>query len=211
MAKDKKEPEVEVVTMLDGRKVEFTGKARMNKSYTIEGDVVTLHIDFRNGEARHYPLPTGLLAQAAGHGMAQKYGDKVAGVEDLDDAVEAIDTLHERIVATGEWNQASEGGSGLAGASILAKALVEVSGQPIAVVRQYLGGLDTKTKNALRASAEVKPVVDRLEAEKAARAAARGKAASSIDTTSILGNLKAGVLVKPQSALPVADGEPAPM
>jgi hypothetical protein len=212
MAKEKKEVEVESVQMLDGRKVDFTGKTRVNKSYEVKEGEVILHFDFRNGESRHYTVPAKLQLVAAGHGGVQKFGDRIAGVDDLDDAIEAMDQLNERLQATGEWNAAVEGGSGMAGASILAKALVEVSGQTIAVVRQYLSGLDAKTKAALRLSAEVKPVVDRLEAEKAARAAARGKTATAIDTGSVLANLRAGLPVAPQTALPSAPAEePAPM
>ncbi len=187
----KREPEVEVVTMLDGRAVEFTGKTRLRKTVDIGADgTVTLHMDFRNGEARHIALPESLILKAAGHGLSQKFGDEISSVDDIEDAVEAIDTLAER-VAKGDWNVGATGGSGMAGASILAKALVEVTGQTVSVVREYLGKLDNKTKGELRKDPKVRPVIERLEAEKAERAAKRGKAAPTVDTAAILAGLTA--------------------
>lgn len=181
--------EVRTVTMDDGRQVEFSGKKRLDKNILIEGNTVKVRLDFVNGETRTFTVPPSLLLQCAGHGASQKLGDEISDVTDIEDAVEAIDQLMARLEA-GEWRVTREGGSSMAGASILAKALVEVTGQPVGVVRQYLAGLDNKTKAALRASAEVGPTVQRLEAEKAARAAARGKEAPAIDVSNVLAGLK---------------------
>ena len=196
----KTETVVQVVDMDDGRKVEFTGKKRLIKTVNTDAGV-SVRLDFVNGETRLFTLPEALFAKAAGHGISQKLGDEIASVEDLEDAIEAIDQLMGRL-ANGEWNVAATGGSGMAGASILARALVEVTGQPISVVREYLSGLDVATKRALAASDDVRPVVQKLEAEKAARDAAKGKSKPTVDTASILAGLAAGI--KPQSALPTA-------
>lgn len=181
--------EIKTVTMDDGRTVEFSGKKRLDKSIIIEGDTVKVRLDFVNGETRTFTVPPSLLLQCAGHGASQKLGDEISDVTDIEDAIEAIDQLMARL-EQGEWRVTREGGTSMAGASILAKALVEVTGQPIGMVRQYLTGLDNKTKAALRASAEVGPTVQRLEAEKAARAAERGKSAPTVDTASVLAGLK---------------------
>jgi hypothetical protein len=180
--------EVRTVSMDDGRTVEFSGKKRLDKTVIIEGDTVKVRLDFVNGETRTFTVPPSLLLQCAGHGASQKLGDEISDITDLEDAIEAIDQLMARLEA-GEWRVAREGGSSMAGASILAKALVEVTGQPIAVVRGYLASLDNKTKAALRASAEVGPTVQRLEQEKAARAAERGKGAPAIDVAGVLAGL----------------------
>ena len=179
------------VTMDDGRTVEFPETRRLIKTSAVNPDgSLTVRMDYVNGECRTFTLPPSLINQFALHGAEQKLGDAMAGIKDLEDAIEVVDQLILRL-DKGEWTAESTGGSGMAGASILARALVEVTSQPITVVREYLGTLDNKTKAALRLTAEVAPVVAKLEAEKAARAAARGKkVAASVDTSSVLGNLR---------------------
>lgn len=184
--------EVRTVQMDDGRSVEFSGKKRLDKTVIIEGDVVKVRLDFANGETRLFTVPDASMTQFAGHGASQKLGDEISDITDIEDAIEAIDQLMARLTA-GEWRVTREGGSAMAGASILAKALVEVTGQPVSVVRGYLANLDHKTKAALRASAEVGPTVQRLEQEKAARAAARGKEAPVVDVSGVLAGLKGAV------------------
>lgn len=190
----KSTPEVTKVTMTDGREVEFTGKRRLEKVGIENPDgTLAVRLDWRNGETRTFQLPMDLLPKFAMHGALQKLGDESSGVDDIEDAVEVTDQLIGRL-EIGEWRVTSEGGSGMAGASILARALVEVTGQPIAAVRQYLGTQSNKVKLALRASAEVMPVIQRLEKEKAERAAARGKtttAGPSVDTEAALAGLRA--------------------
>lgn len=188
----KPETQATIVDMLNGDKVTFTGKSRMVKTLQKgEDGSLAVRLDFVNGETRIHKLNPALLADYALHGASQKLGDETSGIQDVEDAVEAIDQLMQRLDA-GDWNVGATGGTGMAGASILARALVEVTSQPIAAVREYLGKLDAKTKVALRAAPEVAPVVQRLEAEKAARAAARGKAtAATVDTGAILAGLKA--------------------
>lgn len=190
----KSTPEVTKIIMTDGREVEFTGKRRLEKVGIENPDgTLAVRLDWRNGETRTFDLPVDLLPKFALHGALQKLGDESSGVDDLEDAVEVTDQLISRL-AIGEWRVTSEGGSGMAGASILARALVEVTGQPIAAVRQYLGTQSNKVKLALRASAEVMPVIQRLEKEKAERAAARGTSVAkgpAVDTEAALAGLRA--------------------
>jgi hypothetical protein len=205
MSTETKAPEVETVTMDDGRVVEFTGKSRAKKESFVKTEAdgthtVSVRIDFRNGETRTFSLPTGkmfgqgpteqIVLRSIGHGLEQKLGDSYSGITDIDDAIEVVDQLMTRLGA-GDWTAQREGGSGLAGVSILCKALVEATGLPVEKVREQLTAWDAKTKAALRASPEVAPIVKRLEAEKAARAAAGGKGKPAIDTSSLLAGLKA--------------------
>ena len=181
------------VTMLDGTVVEFPGTRRLQKTSIKAADgVLKVRLDFENGEFRILTLRPDMLATYALHGAEQKLGDEISGVDDIDDAVEAIDQLMARLDA-GDWTkERAGGGAGLAGASILARALVLVTNQPIAVVRDYLSKLDAKTKTALRVSAEVAPTIKKLEDEKAARAAARGtKVAPKVDVSAALAGLAA--------------------
>lgn len=186
----KKETVVETVQMADGRVVDFAGKRILLKeSFIVDGKVQT-RLDFRNGETRTFTIPDSLLLKFAAHGAEQKLGDELAGLKgadggkaDIDDAVLAIDELIDRLY-NGEWSVKRES-NGMAGASILLKALVEVTGKSAEQVKAFLKDKTTAEKNALRNSAKVKPVVDRLEAEKAAKSSK-----STVDVDSLLGEIE---------------------
>lgn len=177
----KAETQVETVTMEDARVVDFPGKRKLQKSTTItpEGKV-QVRLDFRNGQTRLFTVPDNLLSKFAAHGAEQKLGDEIAGLDDLDDAVLAVDELIDRLY-NGEWAIRKEG-SGMAGASILAKALIEFTGKTAQQVREFLGKTSQAKKVALRNSAKLKPIVERLEAEKAAKG-------TKVDTEALLSEL----------------------
>lgn len=172
---------IESVTMDDGRVVEFAGKRKLLKESFVENGAVKVRMDFRNGETRLFTIPASLSDKFAAHGAEQKLGDEIAGLEDLDDAVLAIDDLMDRL-NKGEWNQKREGGS-MSGTSILARALAEHTGKSMEEIKVFLGKKTQAEKVALRGNPKVKPIVERLEAEKAA------KGISKIDTDSLLGEL----------------------
>lgn len=182
--------EIRSIAMLDGRVVDFPGKRRLQKtSITAPDGSLQVRMDFENGESRLLTLAPDMIAQYALHGAEQKLGDEISGITGIDDCVEAVDQLMDRL-NKGDWTKEREGGgASMAGASILAKSMVEFTKQPVDVVRTYLGTLDAKTKAALRVSAELAPIIQRLEAEKAARAAAAGKVAPTIDVTATLAGL----------------------
>lgn len=179
-----KETAIETVTMLDGRVVDFPGKRRLLKesSVTADGKVV-VRFDFRNGESRTFTLPDAMLNKFAAHGAEQKFGDETAGLEDIDDAVLAIDNLMDRLNA-GEWGVKREA-NGMAGTSILVRALVESTGKDVAVIKGFLANKSHAEKVALRGNPKIKPIVERLEAEKAAKSNAK----SAVDTDALLGEL----------------------
>lgn len=175
----KKERVEQVVKMSDGREVTFVGKRKMLKETFIEEGQVSIRVDFVNGETRTYPLPESLLLRFAGHGAEQKYGDEAAGIVDVEDQILALDDLNERI-QRGEWSTQRQG-SGMSGTSVLFKALVEA--YPNKTQEDLKAFLKTKTqseKTALRNSAKLKPIVERLEAE---------KTAGKVDTEALLGEL----------------------
>lgn len=165
----KKEPTpIQTVTMDDGRVVEFAGKRRMLKNTVIENNEVAVRLDFVNGETRLFKITPELLNRFAGHGAEQKLGDEIAGVEDTEDAIEAIDELIVRL-QKGEWNVTRAKGQGIAGASILLRALVELTGKPVAQIRESLASKTQEEKLALRRNSKLQPIVARLEAEKNSR------------------------------------------
>lgn len=175
------ETQYETVKMTDGRVVDFPGKTRLLKtSYTDDSGRLCVRMDFRNGESRIFAMREDMITKFALHGAEQKLGDEIAGVKEIDDAVIAIEELVDRLAA-GEWGVKREG-AGIAGTSVLARALVEVTGKDMETIKGFLKTKTHAEKIALRASAKIKPVVDRLEAEKAAKG-------SNVDTEALLGEL----------------------
>lgn len=182
----KAKTEVETVTMTDGRVVEFAGKKKMLKEgLTMPDGSLAIRIDFRNGEFRTYPLRSDMLPKFATHGAEQKYGDYLAGAKDdngqpleVEDMILELDGLHTQLFTDGDWKTARDA-SGMAGTSILARALAEFKSKPIADILASLKDRTHKEKMALRLNPKIKPIVDRLEAEKAAKGA-------KVDTDAIL-------------------------
>lgn len=170
----------ETVKMSDGRAVDFPGKRQLIKTSTIDGQDLRVQLDFRNGETRLFTLPANLISQFALHGAEQKLGDEIAGVKDLDDAVLAIDELIDRLY-NGEWGAKRET-SGIAGTSVLVRALIEATGKTAEQIKAFLSNKSHAEKLALRTSAKIKPIVDRIEAEKASKA-------SKVDTDALLNEL----------------------
>jgi len=176
----KAEPKVTTVTMDDGTIVEFTGKKRMVKTAQTDGAAVKFRLDFINGEVRYCTLPEGLLIQAAEHGLGQKLGDEIAGIAEADDAVLAVTELIDRL-QNGDWN--APRAEGMAGTSMLARALAEAKGVDIKKVQEFLKTKSAAEKAAMRLNPAVKPILDRMEAEKAEKS---GKA---VDSEALLGEL----------------------
>lgn len=176
----KKATQYTTVTMLDGRVVDFAGKRRLNKTSTITPEgALQVRLDFLNGESRLFTIPTGLLQHFALHGAEQKLGDEVSGIADIDDALEALDTLTERL-NRGEWAVKREPGEA-AGGSVLVQAIVKVSGKSTSEVRTWLATKTQAEKLGLRKSGRFAPVIAEIEAAKASRS----KKTSSVDVASL--------------------------
>lgn len=175
------DPVYTTVTMDDGRVVEFAGTRKLNKEAIVTPDgKLQVRMDFVNGETRLFTLPESLLSKFALHGAEQKLGDEMAGLKDIDDCVLAIDELTERL-NKGEWAMRRES-SGLAGTSVLARALVEHSGKTPAQVKDFLSKKTQGEKVALRQNPAIAPIIARLEAGKE-------KKPSTIDTGAMLEEL----------------------
>lgn len=161
----------EEVSMADGRKVLFVGKRKLLKEsiFKDDGTIDHIRLDFRNGETIRFEIPAALFYKFAAHGAEQKLGDEVAGENDVDDMVLAVQELVDRL-GRGEWNVKREAG-GMAGTSTLIKALVELSGKSVEDIKKFLTGKSQADKMALRNSAKLKPIVERIEAEKLAKSA----------------------------------------
>lgn len=177
-----------MVDMKDGRKVEFVGKRKLLKETIIEGSTVSVRLDFRNGEVLVFPVPDSLLLRAAGHGIEQKLGDETAGEDDVDDMYLAVAELAQRLTEKGVegWTTKREGG-GFGGASVLVKALMEVTGKDMPTVQAFLkakvdaGATYPKLSAAFEEDDTVGPVIKRMKKEKAGQ--------TGVDTKALLGGL----------------------
>ena len=154
------------VTLDDGRVVDFAGSKRMVKEAVFGTDgSIQIRMDFVNGETRIFTLGDNLMAKYAAHGALQKLGDELSGLNDVEDCVQAIDELTDRL-DKGEWGVTRAPGESLAGTSILARAMVEVSGKPMSEVKAFLSTKNQKQKIALRNLPTIAPVIAKLEAAK---------------------------------------------
>lgn len=174
------------VTMSDGSVVEFNKRQKLLKTSTIDTDAGTVFVrlDFANGEIRNCTIPASLILRAAAHGAEQKLGDATAGEADIADAILSVEEVIARLEA-GDWNQPRAAGSNT-GTSILIQALVEVSGKDVAEIKAFLENKTQADKLALRRTDQLRPVVERLEAEKASRSK------NAVDTSALLGELGLG-------------------
>lgn len=173
----KKETVYEEILMQDGRTVKFPGEQRVlsEKIESENGTPQGVRFDFRSGQTLLVDLEHGgLLRHFAAHGITQKYRDEIAGGKDqtVEDLYEDMLELHQRL-EQGNWNERREG-SGLAGTSMLVRALAEVkfgevNDDSLTKTREFLKDKDQKVKLALRQVAPVKAVIERLEAEKLAK------------------------------------------
>ena len=181
---------VEQVKMEDGRTVAFAGKRKAIKSSDFVNGEVQVRIDFRNGVSKLYTVPASLVPQAACHGGEQKYGDSYAGVDTgVEDMILCTDKVQENL-AKGDWSARVEG-SGIAGTSIVARALVEYTGKSMEAIREWLKTRSKADKDALRDATKpnkdgvsMRAIVERLEAEKKAKA-------QKVDTSALFADLGA--------------------
>lgn len=172
---------VEVIKMEDGREVSFAGKRKAIKNSDFVDGEVQVRIDFRNGSTRTFTVPKDMVARAACHGGEQKYGDSYAGIEDPEDMISACEAVQDNLLR-GDWTSRVEG-SGIAGTSVLARALVELTGKQPEDIKAFLKTKTQAEKMALRQSSKLQPIIQRLEAEKVAKA-------SKVDTGALLAELE---------------------
>lgn len=174
------------VPMDDGRVVKFPGKRRLQKSAEVDDatNEISVRFDFVHGESRIFKLSPShvLFLQFAAHGIEQKIGDEVAGMQDPEDMVIAVDSVMERLQA-GDWTARREENP-MAGASVLVKALVQMTGKDVAFVKAFLEGKSNAEKLALRNSPKVAPIIAELEKNK------KPKEKPVVDTDALLGALE---------------------
>lgn len=179
--------EVETITLADGRTIDFVGRTKIKKDFILgEDGSFTLELIFRNGEVRNIHIPVDNFLNFAKHGASQKFGDTFNAEEDIDDGINAIDEMALRL-ASGQWTQEREKGAGKGG-SMLVQALVECLGVDRSKVQEFLLSKSVAEKRALMGTDQIKVIIDRIKAEKASKSI---KSKPTIDTNSLLDQLKA--------------------
>lgn len=168
------------VQMEDGRVLEFGAKQKFIKTGECEGNFGQVRFDFRNGKTLEFPIPAEMRMRLAVHGAEQKIGDECSGVDEVEDCVLAVEGMIARLNA-GEWTKPRQS-NGMAGTSVLIRALVESSGKSVETIKAFLADKTHAQKIALRNNPKIQPIIARLEAEKQ-------KAAPAIDTDALLGEL----------------------
>jgi hypothetical protein len=196
----------EAVKMSDGRTVIFPKSRKMQKEslFNSAGHWVGTRFDFRFEPSEEYPTNTltvsapepgdkvkvgdvtrSALHMLAAHGASQKFGDYAAGSgekgepADPEDMFDAVQKGIEQF-ESGSWSERREG-SGMSGTSVLLRAMVELAAgkKSIDDTRAYLKTLNKKQKDALRDDPRLRPIIDRIEAKKKAKA-------EHIDTSTLL-------------------------
>lgn len=167
------------VTMNDGQVLEFSEKGKVKKqSYIAEnGDLVT-KFAFVNGEYREHRTPRSSLQlfDAALHGYDQKFGDSFAGEQDVEDCIAAFEDMSARLANDGDWNKARESGGGFSGFSVLARALIEVTGKSKDEIKAALATLSAAEKAALRKTEPIASKILQIESAKAKKSGVDGSA-----------------------------------
>lgn len=174
------------ITMEDGRIVEFGGSVRaslIRKDAFEHGPNLCVRIDARNGQTLNFTIPESLVRQFALHGASQKLGDAAAGHEDVEAKLAAIREEIDRL-SRGEWTARKPTGPK---ASLLALALAEAKGKPLETIVEFLATKSVKEKLALRNHPGIKPIIDRIEAERAA--SGRGRPREDVDVDMLFGEL----------------------
>lgn len=189
------------VKMEDGREVQFAGNRKSDKTILLDdaGKAYGVRFDFVNGKTLTLPfseIPEVTAFYACGHGIAQKAGDEYSGVKEVDDMVLAVEEIFKRLRA-GEWAAAREAGDSTAGASIVIRALMEVTGKPIEFIKNFLDGKLEAAKakgeklsrqdlyNSFRnPTSKTGIVIKRLEEERLAKS-------NKVDSDALLGEMTA--------------------
>lgn len=113
-------------------------------------------------------LPRELVNHAALHGFAQKYGDAAALSKGatLAEKYAAIKTVIDHHAETGEWNRKGSG-DGTTGDGLLVAAIMEFQACDRDTARGLVAKMDKKLQAQMRATPELKTIIDRIKTERA--------------------------------------------
>lgn len=129
-------------------------------------------------------MPRDLVNHAALHGFAQKYGDAAALSKgsSLREKYEAIKTVVDHHADTGEWNRKGSG-DGSTGDGLLVAAIMEFQTCDRETARGLVGQMDKKLQAQMRATPELKAIIDKIKLAKTP------KAPAGFDASTVLAQL----------------------
>ncbi len=165
--------DLQKVTTEDGHVVEFGEKTKVKKQsyYNADQKAIVTKFIFRNGAVRQHLTPIGdeIIYKLAQHGADQKFGDEFAGLEDVEDCIGAFEAMSERlsqqVPVDQRWSEKRQS-DGMAGTSLLARALVMTTGLSMDEVKVRLKDKDAKTKSALTRQPKIAEAINKIKAER---------------------------------------------
>lgn len=175
------------VTATNGKQYTFNKRVTLHKeTEVLEDGSIKVTLVAKDGTVNESILNPSTVLQLAQFGAMAKLANCFHVEEDIEDAFTSVDELVAQLNA-GNWTRERTKGEGKGG-SMIVRAIVEVMGVPKQAAIDYLANLTMAQKFALAQTDELRPVVERLKAEKAAKKAS-GK--NAVDTGSLLLGLAA--------------------
>lgn len=140
-------------------------KQRIKRSIDSDKNVVTFTIVKSGKELVVNPkdFTPEIIARLILHGINGKVGDSAADpkLDPMEQLVATVDQLK-----TGTWAQRSSGSGGGSQSTLLAEALIRVTGQDMEAVQATLEAKTDDEKKALKAHPQVKAEIDKIQAER---------------------------------------------
>jgi len=165
-----------VITMNDGREVDFGARGKLKKDIQITGEgndrAVNITIDCPNGETKtmSFGLDFPLFWEAAAHGISQKITDSITKAVEPDDIAFGVGNQIDQLTK-GVWAQRSSEGM-VRGFSDLLEAIRRIKGyevdSPEAIaLKSALADKSEDEVKMLKTNSGVKAVLAEIQAEKA--------------------------------------------
>lgn len=175
-----------VVTMTDGRQVDFGVRGKLKKSVEILENGFKVAIDCINGDTHVLEIPNdhSLLLALAAHGASQKITDAITKAEEEEDVSLGVANTIQQLLA-GQWSQRTQGESVARGFADFLEAVrrVKVSGNggtgyevdspEYATLKKNLLAKSEDEIKSLKANPIVKGLMATIASEKAAARAAK--------------------------------------
>jgi hypothetical protein len=160
------------VTMEDGRVVKFPPRRRSIRTIWEDAEgQLHARVDFDNGRIVSLDVPEWSIKELAARGVELTFSPLINAPDSTDQAVDNVEELVERFNSGDRSIFTKANSVPSLQVSILAQALFnywEAAGKPkdLEVISRWLKEQNHSAKLKLRKSAEIKPFVDALEAQK---------------------------------------------
>jgi hypothetical protein len=177
-----------IVTMKDGRQVDFGKRGKQKSAYAILGEgkkrVVKVVFDMLNGDTHQISVGFDhpLVCELIGYGLKQKVADSLANAEEPDDISMATEKVVNQL-NEGKWSVRTAADGGGRGFADLYQAYLEVRGitDEDGVHKRRLMEADPDLLKQIKNNAVVRAILARIAAEKAAAKAQKLNSESPAD------------------------------